>query len=185
VAGESVAGELVAMRSDKGLLVWVDGHDLDESSAGLLHQVVTAGLIATIITTRTGTHTPPALTDLWKDGFAERIELQNLSQRETTELLVAGLGGSVQDSSANRIWHVTGGNPLYLREVVLSSSETGALLQVDGEWRWKGEWATGARLQEIVAARLGRSDPDELTGHQFASCDASAPSRNVSRLGGS
>jgi DNA-binding CsgD family transcriptional regulator len=160
---DSVAHELASMRSAKGLVVWVDCQDLDESSAGLLHQVVAADLIVAIITSRAGTHPPAALTDLWTDGFAERIELQNLSRRETTELLVAGLGGSVQDSSANRIWQVTAGNPLYLREVVLSSSETGALRQVDGEWRWKGEWATGARLQEIVATRLGRLDPDQLT----------------------
>ena len=64
------------------------------------------------------------MTDIWKDGLAERIELHNLSQLETTDLLTKGLGGSVQDSSANRIWNVTAGNPLYLREVVLSSQET-------------------------------------------------------------
>ncbi len=173
---ESVTNELVAMRSGKGLLLWVDDcQDLDEASAGLLHQVVAAGLIVAIITTRAGTHSPQGLTELWKDGFAERIELQNLSLRETTELLVAGLGGSVQESSANRIWNVTAGNPLYLREVVLSSAETGALKQLDGEWRFKGEWATGARLQEIVAARLGRMDPDELTAIELLATAGSVP----------
>ena len=38
------------------------------------------------------------------------------------ELLTKGLDGNMQDSSANRIWNVTAGNPLYLREVVLSSA---------------------------------------------------------------
>jgi hypothetical protein len=173
---ESVTRELDAMRSAKGLLVLADDcQALDEFSSALLHQVVAAGLIVAIINTRTGTHPPPALTDIWKDGFAERSELENLSRRETTELLVAGLRGSVQDSSANRIWHVTAGNPFYLREVVLSSAETGALRQVDGEWRWKGEWATGARVQEIVAARLGRLDPDELTAMELLATAGSLP----------
>jgi DNA-binding NarL/FixJ family response regulator len=161
---EAAARELVGLRSAKGLLLWVDDSQaLDEASSALLHQMVTGGLITAIMTARTGSASPAALTDLWKDGFAERVELQDLSRRETSELLTAGLGAPVQDSSANRIWRITAGNPFYLREVVLSSDETGALRLVDGEWRWHGEWATGARLQEIVAARLGRLDPDELT----------------------
>jgi hypothetical protein len=73
------------------------------------------------------------------------------------------------------MWHVTGGNPLYLREVVLSSAETGALRQVEGEWRWQGQWATGARLQEIVAARLGRLDPEELTPMEMLALAGSLP----------
>jgi DNA-binding CsgD family transcriptional regulator/tetratricopeptide (TPR) repeat protein len=128
-----------------------------------------------IVTTRTGSLTPPALTDLWKDGFAERIELQNLSRRETAELLAAGLDGPVRDSSANRIWQVTGGNPLYLREVVLASEETGALQKVDDEWRWDGAWAGGARLREIVAGRLGRLDPDEMTVMEMIALAGSLP----------
>jgi DNA-binding CsgD family transcriptional regulator len=173
---ESAARELVAMRSAKGLLLFVDDSQaLDEASSALLHQMVTAGLISAIVTSRSGTHPPAAVTDLWKDGFAERIELQSLSQRETTELLAAGLGGAVQESSANRIWRITTGNPLYLREVILSGSETGALRLVDGEWRWHGAWATGARLQEIVAARLGRLDPDELTAMELLALAGSLP----------
>jgi DNA-binding CsgD family transcriptional regulator len=173
---ESVINELVAMRSAKGLLLWVDDcQALDEASAGLLHQVVTAGLILAIITMRSGTQSPQALTELWKDGFAQRIELQNLSLREATELLEVGLGGIVPESSATQIWNVTGGNPLYLREVVLSSAEAGALKQVDDEWRFKGEWAAGVRLQEIVAARLGRMDPDELQVMEMLATTGSLP----------
>jgi DNA-binding CsgD family transcriptional regulator/tetratricopeptide (TPR) repeat protein len=173
---EAVASELLAMRTTRGLLVLADDcQDLDESSSGLLHQLVAAGLVVAIITTRSGTTPPATVTALWKDGLAERIELQSLSRRETTELLAASLDGSVEDSSANRIWHVTGGNPLYLREVVLSSAETGALRQVEGEWRWRGEWATGSRLQEIVEARLGRLDPDELSAMEILAFAGSLP----------
>jgi DNA-binding CsgD family transcriptional regulator len=180
---ESVTDGLVAMRSAKGLLLWVDDcQDLDEASTGLLHQVVAAGLVVAIITTRVGTSSPLGLTELWKDGFAERIELQNLSLRETTELLEAGLGGGLQESSAIRFWNVTAGNPLYLREVVLSAAETGALKQVDGEWRLKGEWARGARLQEIVAARLGRMDADEVQAMELLATAGPLPLAIVTEL---
>jgi len=180
---ESVKHELLAMRTPKGLVILADdAYTLDEPSSGLVHQLVAAGLILAILTSRPDVDPPAAVTDLWKDGLAERIELQNLSRLETAELLAAGLGGSVQDSSAEGIWHVTRGNPLYLREVVLSSAETGALRQVDGEWRWGGEWATGARLQEIVAERLGRLDPDELSAIEMLALAGSLPLGLVTSL---
>ena len=165
---ESVVRQLEAMRSASGLLLLAeDCQDVDDVSAALLHQVVAARLVVALVTTRTGAQTPTAVTDIWKDGLAERIELYDLSQLETTDLLTKGLGSSVQDSSANRIWNVTAGNPLYLREVVLSSQETGALSEVDGEWRWRGAWATGPRLQEIVAGRMEGLEPDELTAMEL------------------
>jgi len=152
-----------------------DCQDLDEQSAGLLSQLVAGGAIVTVATVRSGTHTPQSLADLWKDGLAERIELQNLSLRETTELLATSLGGRVQDSSASRMWQVTEGNPLYLREVLLSSQETGALREIDGEWSWRGEWATGSRIMEIVATRLGRLDPDETDVMEMLAVAGSLP----------
>ncbi|MGO9559104.1 MAG: LuxR C-terminal-related transcriptional regulator [Acidimicrobiales bacterium] len=172
----SVHQALLGMSSGRGLLVCVDdGHDLDEASAALLQQAVAGGTIAVLVTIRSGVHPPAALTDLWKDGLAQRVDLQALSRREINELLAAALGGTVEASTADRIWQVTAGNALYVREVVLSSTESGALRQVDGEWRWRGEWATGARLQEIVAARLGRLDADELTAVEMLAVAGSLP----------
>jgi DNA-binding NarL/FixJ family response regulator len=182
-ATHSVASELVAMRSTKGLVVLADDcQDLDDSSAGMLQQLVTGELIVAMMTTRSGVPPPVALMALWTEGLAERIELQNLSKGETLELLTAGLGGPVEESSADRIWHATAGNPLYLREVVLSSTETGALREVEGQWRWRGTWARGARLQEIVAGRLGRLDPDELTAMEMLAVARSLPLGLVTAL---
>ena len=179
----SIEQELRAMTSPRGLLVLAnDGQDLDEHTAGLLHQLVATGAIACLLTVRSGAPLHPALTDLWKDNLAQRLELQNLSQRETTELLTAALAGNVQDSSAHRIWQTTGGNPLYVREVVLSSLETGALVESNGEWRWRGAWATGARLQEVVADRIGRLDPDASMAMEMIALAGSLPVSLVADL---
>jgi DNA-binding NarL/FixJ family response regulator len=164
----AVERDLLAMRTSQGLFVVVDdGQELDDASAWLLHQLVATDSIVMLATVRSGVQPPVALTGLWKDSLAQRVELGSLNQRETTELLTAVLGGPLAASSAERLWQVTGGNPLYLREVVLASHETQALRLASGEWRWTGEWAKGARLQEIVATRLGRLDPDELTAMEM------------------
>ena len=179
----AVEAELTRLLSGRGLLVLADDcHELDDASAGLLHQMSAAGLITVLITARSGLRLPVAVTDLWKDGLAERIELENLSRREAVALLSGGLGGSVEDNSADRIWHVTAGNPLYLREVVLSSLETGALREVDGDWSWRGQWARGSRVQEIVAARLGRLGPEESTAIEMIALAGSLPLALVSGL---
>jgi DNA-binding NarL/FixJ family response regulator len=161
---DQIERELAARRSQRGLVLVVeDAHELDGASAGLIHQLVATRSVVALVTTRARGTPPVAINDLWKDGYADRIELRELSRRETATLLEHLLGGPCAESSADRIWHVTDGNPLYVREVVLASIDSGALRLVDGTWRWHGDWASGARLRELVAMRLEGLDPDELT----------------------
>jgi DNA-binding CsgD family transcriptional regulator len=179
----SVEHELLDMRTARGLFVLADdAQHLDDVSAALLHQLAANGSLLAIVTTRTGTALPAAFTDLWKDGLAERMDLLSLSRRESAELLTVSLGGHVRDSTAHRIWQVTDGNPLYLRELVHSGQETGALTKDGGEWRWHGEWAAGGRLQEIVAARLGRLTPDEATAMEMLAVAGYLPLDLVTRV---
>jgi hypothetical protein len=95
-----------------------------------------------------------SLTALWKDGLVERLELLDLSRLELGQLIVSALGPAVEENTIERLWRVSEGSPLYLREVILVSLETGALRQVRDQWRWRGGWAHATRLQEIVAERL-------------------------------
>ena len=56
------------------------------------------------------------------------------------------------------VLRITGGNPLYLRELVLGGLESGALRQVDKVWRWRGKLADATRLAELVQGRLSTLD---------------------------
>jgi DNA-binding NarL/FixJ family response regulator len=182
LAGD-IEGELLALRSAAGLLLLVDdAHDLDDASAGLLHQLVSSGSVVAILTTRVGCQPPASVTDLWKDGFADRIELQPLSRRQTVDLVQQVLAGPLAESSIDRLNNLTGGNPLYVREVLLASLDSGALQLVDGTWRWRGEWASAGRLQEIVASRLSGLDPDELGVVEMLAVGGSLPLHLVEGL---
>jgi DNA-binding CsgD family transcriptional regulator len=159
----AISGALRAARGSKHLLVVVDdAHLLDEESAGLLYGMVAGGETTLLATARSGATAPSAITALWKDDHVARLEVQDLSRDESRRLIAAALGGAVAESTFERLWRTTEGNPLYLREVILASLETGALRLVDEEWRWRGSWAQTTRLQEIVGERLGRLEPDEL-----------------------
>ena len=69
------------------------------------------------------------------------------------------LEGSVEEASLDRLWAVTDGNLLFVRELVLDSLDGGRLRRQHGVWRWSGHVGAGARLAEVVAAHLGELTP--------------------------
>lgn len=148
---------LVAGAGRAGVVVGVDDvHLLDELSAVLVHQLVLRRAASVVLTLRTGETAPDAVTALWKDGHLSRLELQPLSQTETTMLVEARLGGSVDSAAARRLWSITQGNVLYLRQLVDGELESGRLHRVAGVWRWSGEPVLSPGLVELVSARIGR-----------------------------
>jgi DNA-binding CsgD family transcriptional regulator len=154
------AAELLAERSrGRPLLLGVDdAHLLDDASAALVHQLAFRGLAVVVATVRTGEPAPDPVVALWKDGLARRLDLSALPSPVTAELLERALGGPVDGVTRSEVWRITGGNPLYLRELVLGGLESGALRQLDRMWRWSGKLAGATRLAELVQARLGTLD---------------------------
>jgi DNA-binding CsgD family transcriptional regulator len=152
--------ELLAERSrGRPLLLGVDdAHLLDDASAALVHQLVLRGIAVLVATVRTGEPAPDPVIALWKDGPARRLDLSALPPSATAELLERSLGGAVDGVTRKEVLRVTGGNPLYLRELVLGGLESGALRQVDRVWRWRGKLAGVTRLAELVQARLSTLD---------------------------
>jgi DNA-binding CsgD family transcriptional regulator len=90
--------------------------------------------------------------------MADRIELQPLSADDVAQLLAAALEGEVEARTGRRLWTVSGGNPLYLKEVTLAATEAGTLRLRDGMWCWRGEIQVGSRLRELVGLRLAGLD---------------------------
>ena len=152
-------GELGRRSGGRRLLLAVDDAQLlDRGSAALSHLVASAGLGFVVVTVRRGEAVPDPIMALWKDGLAERIDLQALSEAEVGELLCRVVAGQVEARTRRRLWEVSGGNPLFLRELVLEGRERGALADRGGVWSWSGPLVGGTRLPELVEARLGGLD---------------------------
>ena len=157
-----IEGALRSSAAGRPLMLLIDdAHLLDEASAGLVHSMAASGSAFVVATLRSGAPRPAALTAIWKDGLAERLELGDLDAAQTAALVRAVLPGEVEDTAVERLWQITEGNALYLREVILASTDSGALREIDGRWQWRGHWSAGGRLREVVAERLGGLDPDE------------------------
>jgi DNA-binding CsgD family transcriptional regulator/tetratricopeptide (TPR) repeat protein len=161
----AVVPSLVERAGGRDLVLVVDDcHLLDDASAALLLQLATSRVARLLLTLRSGARVPDALVALWKDRFVNRIELQPLGRADTADLLQGVLGGPVEPTTVERTWRVSGGNVLYVRELVEDLLRTGALRESEGRWRWDGELAPGARLVELVHARLDRLGPGERFG---------------------
>lgn len=156
-----VVAALTASAGGRPLVVAVDdAHLLDHGSAALVLHLAASATATVVATLRADQPCPEALRALWKDGYAQRVDLGPLPDDDVARLLRGALGHDVEHATAIRLAAVTGGNPLHLREVVTAGLGTGALRLHDGLWRWDGG-VSSPRLTELVEARLDGLRPDE------------------------
>ncbi|MFE2139845.1 helix-turn-helix transcriptional regulator, partial [Streptomyces sp. NPDC059466] len=129
----------------------------------LLRQLMDAGAILLIGTVRTGEPHGKAVTALRGGDEVSRVDLTALTPEQTEALLQIALGGPVDHRTVHQLAVASGGNVLYLRELVLGALTAGDLTE-DGEiWHLRESRLPGtARLAEVVGARLATAAP---TGH--------------------
>src|SRR5882757_4973942 len=145
---EAPAGTAVVVAVD-------DVHRLDDLSTFVVQQIVQRGAAKVVLTVRDGEPVPAAVEEIWRVSQFDRLDLQPLSLDETTSLLSATLGGSVDSDAAQRLWTLTRGNVLYLRNIVDQEVADGRLELQHGYWRWTGDPIVAPGLVELIESRIG------------------------------
>lgn len=152
----SVIDALTSAPAGSSVIVAVDDvHLLDDLSAFVVHQIVQRRAAKVVLTVRDGEPVPGGLRELWNAGEFKRLDLQPLSQDETTALLSTTLDGPVDPEAARRLWALTRGNALYLRNIVDQEVSDGRLTLRDGRWRWTGDPVVPPSLVELIESRIG------------------------------
>jgi hypothetical protein len=183
----------ITARSNGRPLVTVvdDIHLLDDASLTLLSHLLARSAIFLVGTVRTGEPVPDLLTGLWRDDRVVRIDLDALSRESVDTLLHLVLGGPMEVSAALKLWSVSQGNPLYLRELVLGALDAGALVDRQGVWHLDGPVPSSDRLVDLVELRLGALGPEARSVMELLSLceplemtdlEATAPSTVVEAL---
>ncbi len=127
---------------------------LDDLSIFVVHRIVQRRAAKVVLTVRDGERVP-AVQEVLKEGQFDRLELQPLSREDTATLVSAALGGSLDPNAAARLWELTRGNVLYLRNIVEQEVADGRLVRLRGVWRWLGDPVVAPRLVELIEARIG------------------------------
>ncbi|WP_420847399.1 hypothetical protein, partial [Nonomuraea zeae] len=148
----SVGSELLL---DEVVLV-DDAHLLDRHSAEVIASLVLdrrARLIATVCSGCEAAAGPVA--GLWRDGLVRRFDVEPFRGGDLAAVLAAALRGPVGEDTVARLCEITGGNALWLREVVTAARASGALQPVGGVWRLSGDPPAASGLEDLIGARVG------------------------------
>lgn len=137
-----------------------DAHDLDPQSAWVVRDLVANGAVTVLATIRSGEHCPDEITALWAEGLAERVDLGDFDRATADAFTDHVLGGRSHPSLHERVWGVSRGNALYLRELLLGARQAGAIEQLDGMWALLEPLSTTDRLVEVIERRLRDLDDD-------------------------
>ena len=157
----SIVKSLVTQQQKDRVLVGVDdAHLLDGLSAHVVHLLAQSRGVRLVVTVRTGSSEPDAVTALWRDGLLARLDLGPLSPSATHDLIEKSLDGPVDTRSAHRFWKLTGGNALFLRQLLKDQVAAESIRQVAGVWMWDENVAVSSSIGDVVGRQLGRLTPE-------------------------
>jgi DNA-binding CsgD family transcriptional regulator len=154
--------KLKAGRDAPLLLVMDDAHHLDEATASIVADMISAGWASVVAAGRPRPGLPQPLAQLWYDGLADRVDLRPLNREQIEEVLAHALDGTVPAGTADIIWSASGGNPRILDALLHDAAEGGQLAKRNGIWMLVGQLpADGPRLTNVVVKDMLRRTPAE------------------------
>ena len=136
VAFDSVVDRLAASAATTPLLVVIDdAHWADAPSLELVRYLVRelhrTRLVLLVghrsITGPWAAAWTRVMSDLIREPLVERIDLTGLGRDATRELFASVTAAEPDDPLASRLYHLTRGNPLFVRELARSYADTGRL----------------------------------------------------------
>ncbi|MGV0810833.1 LuxR family transcriptional regulator [Mycolicibacterium boenickei] len=151
-----VIDSFVAQQRQGRVVIGIDdAHLLDALSAHVVHQLAQTQGVRLVVTVRAGGPEPDAVTALWKEGLLDRIDLEPLSAAAAAVLIESAVAGPVDSRCAHRFWKLTGGNALYLLQLVKDQVAAGRMCKSAGVWIWDGGVAVSQSITDMVGRRLG------------------------------
>jgi DNA-binding SARP family transcriptional activator/Tfp pilus assembly protein PilF len=148
------------------LMCLEDLHAADEATLQLLHYLArqTRRLPLVMVATYRDDETPAepmaqTLAALVRERLAQSIKLNSLGPGDTHRLVGSMLDGSPSHALGESLYETTGGNPLFLEQLVLALEETGQLERKAGVWHGTGELHGTPRIvREVIAQRVQQFD---------------------------
>ncbi len=153
---QTITAGLRAQAGTREIVLGVDdSHLLDPASATVLLHLAEHDVAFVIATTRTGASSLDAMTALWKDAGAIRIELGSLGESQMEALVQTALGGPLERGGHRWLARTSAGNILYAQQLLAGAIDSGALAQSNGIWQLTEPPPPSPSLRELIAERMG------------------------------
>jgi predicted ATPase/DNA-binding SARP family transcriptional activator len=145
-----------------------DLHAADDATLQLLHYLARQTqrhplvLIATFRSDEAPIDQPLAqsVEALIRERLAQRVNLAPLDHEDTDRLVAARLDGKPSTALSESLFQTTGGNPLFVEQLLLALEESGQLERKGGIWHGNAELqGTPHIVREVIAQRLQRLNP--------------------------
>ncbi|MCC9146139.1 MULTISPECIES: LuxR family transcriptional regulator [unclassified Arthrobacter] len=144
------------------LLVVDNAQHIDEASAHLLSQLAMSGELRLMVISRARAPRIHELLSLARDGLLARIDLGPLPRQAVHEFCVSVLGGPVLQASSTLLSRMSGGNPLYVKELMARARRQKRLMEVNGAWYLTEEPdSLDTSLVDLVKGMLASRSPAE------------------------
>jgi DNA-binding CsgD family transcriptional regulator len=179
----AVSAALLKAAAGRAIVIAIDDASwLDEGSAGVVQKLVVHTGARVLMATRTEAAAAPPVEALRRWGRWSRIDLAPLDRPRTKDLVEAVLGAPADGLTLDGLWRITGGNPLFLREVLCGAVDSDSLVTREGVVAWRGGAIGGAHLSDTAAAVLEALSPEELDALRYVAVAGSAPLDVIERL---
>ncbi len=166
------------------LIVFADDVDLlDDASAILIAHLVDVPGAAVVATLRDPAHLPKALSGLLRQSRLPATVVTPLAPDEVAELSSLLAGAPVERESVNRVHEATGGNPLWVTEL-LRAAVTRRALQPGPDGLQLDIASAVAGLDRMITERLDDLAPDERTVMELLAIAGPMPVDLVEKLSG-
>lgn len=149
---------------------------LDQMSEAVVEYLISRTDVRVVLTCRSNPGPSGALVRDWRDGTLKRIDVPELSLAETGEFSAKILPGKpFATDTIHRLHRITGGNALFLHELlrVLKSSEQLELRQ--GLLVWTGPLLSGTSLMDILRVEIELLPPEQRDAFEIVALCAPVP----------
>lgn len=150
-----------------------DSPDLDPLSARVLDHLIARTDVRVLITCRSSPGPSAELVRAVRDEMIARVQVPDMTADESADFIGACTAGlPVAPDTVRRMHELTGGNALFLSELIRSLQSTGDLFERHGLWVWESPLPLGTSLSDLLRAEYERLDDTHQRAFEIAALAA-------------
>lgn len=155
---------IVEQAAGRRIVLVIDDVDLlDDASSALVHQLVSAVGVGVVATLRRGEPMPAEFDELLRRGVLDRITVEPFDETAIADVAALTEARPLAPETLALLHRWSQGNPLFVRELLLSAQEEGRLADRPDGLVLSEVPVAAPRLVDVVRSRLGHlSDGDRL-----------------------